>query len=170
MHNKLLWFLHFLNIFRAKDLHDKYIYTNGFIVRHPDKDGSFVNTKKQLYQKHLMDHPTIIRLKKEIKNLRENYIVPFKNLNLIEEEWVKNQLPLFIPYFMKDFEVQLCQGKDNVRFKVLLLLTIFTKIYARQKFPVKCFKICHIFYNSKTKSYFFCFSFRTLFYYKNNTN
>ena len=109
-------FLHFLNIFRAKDLHDKYIYTNGFIVRHPDKDGSFVNTKKQLYQKHLMDHPTIIRLKKEIKNLRENYIVPFKNLNLIEEEWVKNQLPLFIPYFMKDFEVQLCQGNDNVKF------------------------------------------------------
>ena len=63
-----------------------------------------------------MDHPTIIRLKKEIKNLRENYIVPFKNLNLIEEEWVKNQLPLFIPYFMKDFEVQLCQGNDNVSF------------------------------------------------------
>ena len=63
-----------------------------------------------------MDHPTIIRLKKEIKDLRENYIVPFKNLNLIEEEWVKNQLPLFIPYFMKDFEVQLCQGNDNVRF------------------------------------------------------
>ena len=75
-----------------------------------------MNTKKQLYQKHLMDHPTIIRLKKEIKNLRENYIVPFKNLNLIEEEWVKNQLPLFIPYFMKDFEVQLCQGNHNVRF------------------------------------------------------
>ena len=63
-----------------------------------------------------MDHPTIIRLKKEIKNLRENYIVPFKNLNLIEEEWVKNQLPLFIPYIMKDFEVQLCQGNDNVSF------------------------------------------------------
>ena len=75
-----------------------------------------MNTKKQLYQKHLMDHPIIIRLQKEIKHLRENYIVPFKNLNLIEEEWVKNQLPLFIPYFMKDFEVQLCQGNDNVRF------------------------------------------------------
>ena len=69
-----------------------------------------------------MDHPTITKHLGKMEKLRKNYVVPFKNLNLIEEEWIKNQLPLFIPYFMKEFEVQLCQGNDDVR-KILLLFT-----------------------------------------------
>ena len=49
-----------------------------------------------------------------VKELRQNEIVPFENLNKLKDEEIKNQLALYIPYFMKEYEQQLCQGNDSV--------------------------------------------------------
>ena len=49
-----------------------------------------------------------------VKELRQNKIVPFENLNKLKDEEIKNQLALYIPYFMKEYEQQLCQGNDSV--------------------------------------------------------
>ena len=49
-----------------------------------------------------------------VKDLRQNEIVPFVNLNQLKDEEIKNQLALYIPYFMKEYEQQLCQGNDSV--------------------------------------------------------
>ena len=63
------------------------------------------------------EHPRIMKSKNYVNDLGNNYILPFLNLNdFINDEDVTNQLPIFIPYFMKENEKILCQGSDEVRF------------------------------------------------------
>ena len=63
------------------------------------------------------EHPRIMKSRNYVNDLGSNYVLPFLNLNdVITDEDVTNQLPIFIPYFMKENEKNLCQGSDEVRF------------------------------------------------------
>ena len=67
------------------------------------------------------EHPRIMKSKNYVNDLGSNYILPFLNLNdFINDEDVTNQLPIFIPYFMKENEKILCQGSDEVRFTYII--------------------------------------------------
>ena len=89
--------------------------------RTPEKD-TYVRTNFQLYQKHLNDHPRIIEFLDTVKNLRENEIVPFVNLNNLQDKKIKNRLAFYIPYFMRKYEEQLCQGDTSVSLPMSLFI------------------------------------------------
>ena len=93
------------------------------------------------------EHPRIMKSKNYVNDLGSNYILPFSNLNdFINDEDVTNQLPILIPYFMKENEKNLCQGSDEVRF---LLNSPYSKL-PKLKFYI--FQgIRNTFFHSKAK-------------------
>lgn len=131
----------------AKKTHDAFIVKNGFLHVHQSKNQS--NTINIAFTNHELFHPNVlskaelVQVQSHLKTLRhyEALVQPFKNLSpsavdpdpkLILSGITDDNLPFFLPYFLEQKIIQLCQG-NKVHQSISISWTIIPKINHNKK-------------------------------------